>query len=155
VRWLLLAALVVAASCGSSAPAGPPPPVSGQILAAAERADDALRAAYASADPARLQGAIAGRALLIARNQVSQLSRGGGRREEQLESRREVHESVAGNRAEVVLLITARQRVVNANGPAAALAPVIRQWRATLELQNGGWVVVDDGDLPPAQWWPS
>ena len=148
---------LVLAACGGSVAAVPPvpSPAPGHLLNVAERADDALRAAYAAGDPAPLDGVLGGAALTLARTQVAQLARLGTRREELLDSRREVHESAAGTHAEVVLVIKARQRIVHPGAPTPPYATVLRQWRATLAPRNGRWVVVDSGDLPPAQWWPS
>jgi hypothetical protein len=157
VKRSILALLLLLTACATSSS---PAPSAGEreppsVIGAAEHADDALRAAYATDDPSRLEGVLAGRALMIARQQVTQLARGGTRREERLESRREVHETTTGARAEVVLLIRASQRTINPGAPAPAFSTVLRQWRAGLALQNGRWLVVDDGDLAPAQWWPS
>jgi hypothetical protein len=155
MRWpLVLAVLWAVAACGGAEVAPVPSPASGHLLAVAERADDALRVAYGSGEAAPLQGALGGRALMLAQKRLSQFSASGIRREELLDSRREVHESAAGTHAEVVLQIRARQRIVHPGTPVPPYATVLRQWRATLALQNGRWVVVDDGDLPPAQWWP-
>lgn len=153
-RHWLLALVLVACACGTPV-AATPSPDPGHLVTAAERADDALRTAFAAADAGPLEGVLAGRALMVARRQLAQEARTGVRRDEQLETRREVHESASAAHAEVVLLIKARQRVVRAGAADPPYTTVLRQWRATLALQNGRWVVVDDGDLGPSQWWPS
>lgn len=152
---LVLSALCLVACGGSPAVGGANSADARSAAAAAERADDALRSVYAEGDGTALEGVLGGRALKKAQRQVLMLTKTGARREEQLLSRRAVHESVTGGRAEVVLLISARQRVVRPGVPAAAFSTVLRQWRATLARQGSGWLVIDDGDLQPAQWWPS
>lgn len=151
------AALVVllAAGCAEAraeAPGVPPDP--GGVRAAAESADDALRAAYAGADPAPLAGALAGPALAAARRRVAELARRGIRREETVLARREVHESRSAAGAEVVLEILSEQRSLVAGRPPPVAARSLRQWRAELEWRGGRWWVVEAGDLPPPQWWP-
>jgi len=153
----LTALVVVTVACGGAPSRGG---AAGDVAdaraaaAAAERADDAIRAAYATGSAAPLKGVLAGRALAAAQRQVTLLGKTGARREEQLTARRTVHESESGARAEVVLLINARQRVLRPGAPQASFSNAIRQWRATLVRQGGRWMVIDDGDLPPAQWWP-
>ena len=152
---LAAAAALWAVGCGdpaatSIASSGGSPPTA---LAAAEHADDALRAAYLGADIGPLAGFLAGPALVAARRQVVALADRGGRREERLLARREVHESRSGDRAEVVLEIQSEQRVIAAGQATGPATRSLRQWRAELAFVGGRWWVVDAGDLPPPQWW--
>ncbi len=152
--WLIApAAALLLAGCAESR-STPAVNDAGSVTTAAERADDALRIAYARADPSPLQGMVGGRALALTSRQLAQMAAAGVRREEDVESRHPVHESVDGSHAEVVLEIRSRQRMVRAGAPPPSFATVLRQWRASLTVESGQWIVVDGSDLPPAQWWP-
>jgi hypothetical protein len=168
VPALLVAALVALlaltlAGCGSGPPASvtrmaaaassPSPASTADAVAAALGADDALRAAYAEADDRPLLGLFGGPALAAARRDLAGLAARGARREERLVERRVVHQAPAGADAEVVLQVRAEQRLVTK----AADPPwvtVLRQWRVRVHRGAAGWVVEEDQDLRPDQWWP-
>lgn len=122
----------------------PPPAV---LSALVMHADDARRAAFASADPKGLDSYFGGRSLLNLRLQVAGLAARGLRRVERLLSRRVVHQGGAPGQPEAVLEVRAQ---VSAGG---GWATVLRQWRAQLGRQGGAWLVTDDQDLPPVAWW--
>lgn len=155
VRRLVSVPLVALLTACGSLPAPAPSAPGPGAEPAALRADDALRLALASGDPAPLEGALAGPALAQARRQVAEMARRGVRREEVLDGRRTVHAQGAGRTAEVVVEIRARQRLLVAGRAPAPAATVLRQWRAGLAWEDGRWLVVESGDLPPPQWWPS
>jgi hypothetical protein len=161
-RTVLFAACLLLTACGGTAAVShrdssrpTPVPTAGVELAAgaAIRADDALRVAYAHADDRPLVGVLSGGALVAVRRDLAGMAARGVRREEQLDSRQLVHQSMSGQDAEVVLQVRVRQRLLAgaANPP---FVNVLRQWRAHLHEGPEGWVVVDAQDLRPDQWWP-
>ncbi len=134
------------------APSGPAADERAAVVAAAERADDALRLAFARADVGPLRGAFEDRALLLYERQVAGLAARGARREEEVRSREAVHVGGSPAQPEVVLKLAVRQRLV-ASGPPPPFAMVLRQWLAALARRGDGWVVIDARELPPEQWW--
>ncbi len=143
----------VRAHSAAAPPAPGPTPISELAAGAAIRADDALRVAYAHADDRPLVGLLSGGALVVVRRDLAGMAARGVRREEQLESRQVVHQSVRGQDAEVVLQVRVRQRMLAGSGN-PPFVNVLRQWRAHLHQGAEGWVVVDAQDLRPDQWWP-
>jgi hypothetical protein len=153
---LLLTACVdrpVGAQSGTASPAPGPSPSSELAAGSAIQADDALRVAYAHADDRPLIGLFGGAALVAVRRDLAGMAARGVRREEQLESRQVVHQSVRGQEAEVVLQVRVRQRMLAGSGN-PPFVNVLRQWRAHLHQGPEGWVVVDAQELRPDQWWP-
>ncbi len=162
IRLVLLAVCLLMGACGgrsavahsdSSLPV-PEPSASAELPAStAIRADDALRVAYAHADDRPLAGLLSGAALVAVRRDLAAMAARGARREEQLDSRQVVHQSVRGQDAEVVLQVRVRQRML-AGGANPPFVNVLRQWRAHLHEGPEGWVIVEAQDLRPDQWWP-
>jgi hypothetical protein len=157
VLWLLVAAATLSGcqpplAAAVRAAAAEMAPSAAELTTLVMNADDARRAAFATADPRPLEPYFGGRSLFALRLQVAQLASRGRRREEAVDARRLVHIGSAPGHPEAVLQIRARQRVVEA-GSAGAWATVLRQWRAGVARQGEAWLVVDDGDLPPPAWW--
>ena len=122
------------------------------INALLELADDARRQAYAAGDPTGLSRVLIGSALS---EDMQRLGRGpsGPRLEERLASRRLVHVGSYGNRPEGVLEIHAQSRIAIAGQLDAPWSNVVRQWWARLEPVGGSWLVAEDRDLAPPDWW--
>lgn len=147
--WLAAVCLVVACA-PAAAPARAAP--AGDVSQTALAADDALRAAYATADGRGLEAVFVDPALADLRRQAGMFAARALRREEEVESRRVVHLSTAGASAEVVLEVRARQRLLGASQP-PAWASVLRQTRAHVVGRAGGWRVQVWTDLRPDEWW--
>jgi hypothetical protein len=155
--WLLAAALMLSAcqpplATAVRGAAAELAPSAAELNALVLHADDARRAAFASADPRPLEPYFGGRSLFGLRLQVASLASRGQRREELVDARRVVHTGGSPGHPEAVLQIRARQRLV-AGGSAGSWATTLRQWRAGVARQGEAWLVVDDGDLPPPAWW--
>ncbi len=151
LAWLLVAAGLAACQPPLATVAGaaaaelePSPAVVGAVVM---HADDARRAAFASADSRLLEPYFGGRSLLSLRLQIAGLAARGQHRAEVLEARRVVHQGGSPGQPEAVLEIRARRQA------GATSATVLRQWRARLGRQGEAWLVMEDGDLPPAAWW--
>ena len=155
--WLLAAALTLGGcqpplASAVRAAAAELAPSTAELSALVLHADDARRAAFASADPRPLEPYFGGRSLFGLRLQIASLAGRGLRREEAVDSRRVVHTGGSPGHPEAVLEIRARLRLVS-SGSAGGWAITVRQWRAAVARQGEAWLVVDDGDLPPPAWW--
>jgi hypothetical protein len=147
--WAGLLALSLLCACQPplAAAAGQLSPSPAVVSAVVLQADDARRAAFASADPKPLETCFGGRSLLNLRLQIGSLALRGLRRVEILEARRLVHQGGLPGQPEVVLEIRAHEQT------GAGWSTVLRQWRAQLGRQGDRWLVLDDGDLAPVAWW--
>ena len=153
--WLLL--LLLAPACAPAALAMRSPALDrAAATALLLAADDARQRAFASADPAPLQGAFGDGAVAALAPALAALHRRGLRIEERDSARGLVHwaAGVGGGGGEGVLAVEGEQRVVFAGGD-GSWSRIARQWWAALSWSGARWVVVRAGDLPPGQWWSS
>lgn len=152
--WLLALGL---SACAPAPPALKPavavPLPDGAVLQAAlDHADQVRDQAFASGDGSALASVLTGPALAQDRRL---LDRPGGIRLEQVAIYRQlVHEGGASGALEGVLAIRARERALIPGAPPGPWVTIARQWWTGLKPQGGGWLVAEDADLPPAQWWP-
>jgi hypothetical protein len=155
-RLISLGVVLFMAACSThvattTGPTLEPPNLSrAQVEELMLRADDLRRLALDFPGTANLSSAFDGLALQRLRDQSQSLSTRGIRRQEQPSSRNLVFWDPLAH--EAVLQVVAEQRSVSADEPNPAWSSTVRQWWARLHYVGGGWMVVEEEDLPPDRW---
>lgn len=143
-----------AAAVGAPALAAPPEPPAADVEPLLLKADAALSAAERGAS-GDLAAYFEGPALALEQRRLDAMRRRGESREERDVSRRLVHGAAGPAGPEAVLELRGQGRLVGPGRPAPSWSSFVRQWWTRLAWSGGAWKIVEEHDLPPAQWWPS